>query len=1030
MRFGVLGPVAAWRGDAAVRIGGPREKKLLAVLLLAHGRAVGLDRLITVMWDDEPPGTSRAQVHNCAAALRRNLGVPITWASAGLVLDADDVDAHRFQALVREADDLVAARRLTGAADRLRAALALWRGPALAGLGGRVLAAEADRLEAQRLACLERRLDVDLELGRHRDLVGELTTLVAEHPLRESWHAKLMLALYRSGRRADALDAYQRAREVLADELGLAPGPALAELEVMVLRDDAALRHDPGPRHDLPWEETAPGGDAAPRPRPPTPRQLPADIGGFTGRRAELAALDAVVDRPLVLITGPAGIGKTSLAVHWARRVADRFADGQLHVDLRGHSWSPEVEPAEALGRLLRALGVPPEDVPADVDEAAAAYRTALAGRRVVVVLDNARSVAQVRPLLPGEPGCLVLVTSRHRLPGLVAREGGHRVEPAALPVPDALELLRRHVGADRVASEPAEAAELVRLCGGLPLALRIAAAAVADQPLAEYVRRLHDERLGGLSLGDDDQADVRRAFDLSYERLSPAARRLFGLLGVVPGDDFAVAAAQALSGGPDVRPVLDELTATHLLERRASGRFGFHDLLGLYAARLAPADEARRASARLLEHYLSRVEDAARALYPDKPRLPVPTSGAGFPDETAASAWLDAERVNLVAAVRAAPGREAVALADGLRGYFELRGLHADWRVAADAALRAAEEPRDRAAATLNSAAARFGGADYDLAEHEYGLALDLARAADWPAGEAEAHSRMGIVLWETERLHPAVDHLRAALRVAERADDPAGQAAAWHNLGVLLWHLGELEGAAAHFERGAVLFAAAGSVSGTSKSRTCLGGVLSHLGKYAEAHDLLEQAVAVHARLGNRSFEALGTALIAVLHRDSGDLGTAVTRGRSAVRLAEDQGFTRNRVDVLNMVGAVLVTASPEESRRHLVTARALSQVGRPYLAGVVQACRSLAELSLTTGQVSGARALGERALVPARRAGYRMEEGTALTTLALGALTEHDLMEARTLAVQAESVLEPTGYRYGTDRAAAVLARCTAG
>jgi tetratricopeptide (TPR) repeat protein len=335
-------------------------------------------------------------------------------------------------------------------------------------------------------------------------------------------------------------------------------------------------------------------------------------------------------------------------------------------------------------------------------------------------------------------------------------------------------------------------------------------------------------------------------------------------------------------------------------------------------------------------------------------------------------------------------------------------------------------EDPRAPAAAALMSAAARLSAADYDLAGLEYQRALGLARTEGWLEGQAEAHNRIGVVLWETERLGPAVEHLRAARDLTERTQDWTGQAAAWHNLAVLYWHLGELAVAADHFGHGLALYRAARSALGEGMSDTCLGGVLTHLGGHAEAYERLSKALALNRRLGNRRFEVLALGLLALLHRNTSDLRAAVAHARSAVLVAADLGPSRDRVDVLNMAGTVLVSAGfPDEARQHLDTAHEIAQRGTPYVTGVVQADQGLADVCLATGDVSRARALAEGSLIPSRRAGYRMEEGTALITLAQAALAEGNRGEAARLAAQAEAVLDSTGYRWGIDRARAVRA-----
>jgi DNA-binding SARP family transcriptional activator len=487
MRFGVLGPVEASTDARLVVVGGPRERRLLAMLLLHPNLTVPLHRLTAALWGDDAPQTARAQLHNSVSKLRRALATdgpqlaPIVRSGQGFALriSEDQVDTTLFARYVAQATHEADPAR---AVALLRTALDLWRGPALDGIENGVLGGEARRLDEQRLACLERRITVDLELGRHTEMVGELEALTAQHPQRERLVELHMLALYRAGRRQDALEAYTAARARLAEQAGLDPLPELDRLQRAILRSEPAL--------DPPRRPVTVAGTAAPS---DTPAQLPADGADFTGRVDQLHQLDALLGetqdrtaRTAVVISaidGTAGIGKTALATHWAHRVRDRFPDGQLYTNLRGYSDAAPLAPIQVLARFLRALGVPADHVPADLDEAASLYRTRLAGKRLLILLDNARSPDQVRPLLPGVAGCLVVITSRDRLSGLVARDGARRISLDVLSPEETRDLLARLLGAERTAAEPDACAELGRLCAHLPLALRIAAAHLLDRP-------------------------------------------------------------------------------------------------------------------------------------------------------------------------------------------------------------------------------------------------------------------------------------------------------------------------------------------------------------------------------------------------------------------------------------------------------------------------------------------------------------------------------------------------------------------
>ncbi|MFJ6152723.1 AfsR/SARP family transcriptional regulator [Micromonospora profundi] len=588
--FTMLGPVEVHAGDNGVALGGARNQSILAALLLDTGRVVSIRRLIDAAWGDDPPSSARAQVQNRVGVLRRLLRsehaeselIATRGSGYQLNLDGWQLDLRQFDEAVDRANVMADGGDLAGARATLCAALQLWRGPALDGLSTPLLQTAAAQIEERRLSALERRIQLDLALGRHGELVSELTNLTGEHPYREGLQALLTLALYRSGRRAEALNAHQRVRRLLVEQIGVEPGELLRTLHGAMLRGDESLAWRP------PVDETVVRSVAV-------PHELPADVALFTGQRRALAELDLLLPEagaPAVsaAIAGSAGVGKTALAVHWAHQVAHRFPDGQLFINLHGYAPEPPLRPTAALGVLLRSLGVRPEEVPVDVAGASAMYRSLTAGKRLLVVLDNARSAEDVRPLLPGGPGCLVLITSRDRLAGLAAREGVRRLTLGVLTPDDAGTLLARLLGEDHARAEPEAIGELASLCAYLPLALRIAVASLAHRPyrrVADLVAELRTEdRLAALAADDDDEAAIQVAFDLSYETVPPAAQRLFRLLGLAPGEDFSTATAAALSGTApaEAELLLERLAAAHLIEEHAPGRFAFHDLLRRYA--------------------------------------------------------------------------------------------------------------------------------------------------------------------------------------------------------------------------------------------------------------------------------------------------------------------------------------------------------------------------------------------------------------------------------------------------------------
>ncbi|MET8829982.1 BTAD domain-containing putative transcriptional regulator [Streptomyces sp. NPDC004610] len=688
LRFSLLGPLTAHRGTTELPLGSPQQRAVLAMLLMRGGRAVGVSDLVEGVWGTEPPQGAVSVLRTYVSRLRKLLepvrpaGQPpalLTSLGDGYALRTDPLAtdlADCEAAVARARRDWTEGRRERSLA-LLRSALDTWENPALAGVPGPYAAALRADLAERRLGILELRLRLELERGRHQAVVAELLTLRDTHPRREALCELLLLALYRCGRQAEALEAYARTRRHLVDELGIEPGPPLRALHARILSGDPGLRPAPAPR----------------RPTAVRPSQLPADLPTFTGRRTELGHLTALLlgagpappptgspfpaspPMTIAVINGMPGVGKTALALHWAHRVAHRFPGGSLHVDLRGHGpghgpgGGPR-EPGEVLEAFLAALGVAPSAVPAGLDARAALYRGVLAERRVLIVLDNARDLAQVQPLLPGATGCLVVVTGRSPFSGLVARYGACPLALAPLTAADSREMLARRLGRARVTAEPDAADTIVELCARLPLALADVAARAAHHPgfrlahLAAELRTCH----GGLDAftGPDTGSDAGTgtAFSWSYRALSPEAATLLRRLAQHPGPDLGLAAAVALAAlpGPRVRARLAELTGSGLLHETAPGRFALHRLIRLYALeRAAEQDtppERAAATARLLDHCLHTSHHAAAVLGPP-PRqafpLPPPVPGSAplrFGDRRQAANWLRAERRTLRAIV------------------------------------------------------------------------------------------------------------------------------------------------------------------------------------------------------------------------------------------------------------------------------------------------------------------------------------------------------------------------------------------
>jgi DNA-binding SARP family transcriptional activator len=595
MRFRVLGPLEVSVSDGTpVSVSAPKHRVLLSILLLHANHRVSADRLATAVWPGGPPRSAGGLLRTYVCGLRHSLrlGEPgvlprLVTRPGGyeLTVATEDLDLSLFEDLSARGLSALDHGNPAQAAPLLRAALGLWRGePA----EGACLDADTETVAAslreQRLAVEEAWARAQFALGDDRELVLRLAELAAAHPFREHLHSQLMLALYRAGRQAEALSVFTGLRRRLVAELGSEPSQPVRDLHERILRGDPGLA---GPARS--WLEGLG--------QPVAPRQLPPGTADFTGRRENLGRLAGAARAgvPAVAICGPAGAGKTALAVHWAHQIADRFPDGQLFVDLQGYSPGSPVATAEALRRFLSALGTAPDRIPPDQEEASALFRSLVAGKRVMVLLDNAGSAGQVRPLLPGAAGCLAVITSRSRLPGLLARSGGTTVGVGPLAASEAVSLLRALLGDARVDAEPAAAAAIAARCAYLPLAVRIAAERAAHRPqmplarLAAELAAEHD-RLDALTAGEDPGTAVRSVLSWSYRGLPPAAARLFRLLGLHPGPDISVPAAAALAGTSttDAARLLETLADIHLLEETAPGRYHLHDLLRAYAAERA----------------------------------------------------------------------------------------------------------------------------------------------------------------------------------------------------------------------------------------------------------------------------------------------------------------------------------------------------------------------------------------------------------------------------------------------------------
>ncbi|MEZ0113924.1 DNA-binding SARP family transcriptional activator/Tfp pilus assembly protein PilF [Catenulispora sp. EB89] len=926
-RFRLLGPLEVRHDGRAVPVAAPKQRVLIALLALAAGDPVPVDRLIAGLWDEQPPASARNTLQNYVLRLRRILTAgdepsPLVTSSAGyrLAVDADAVDVHRFGALLRRARDAESAGEPRFAASLLEEASGLWHGEALTDAPSDLLRREVlPGLVERRLAAQERRVELELGLGHHHELVTELVALTAAHPLRERLWAQLMLALYRSGRTGEALETYRKARAALAEQLGIDPGPELRRLHQEILAGD------PGPAEAEP-ESAAVDPDRVAAPAPPrvVPRQLPASVATFIGRGSELAQLTARLagadtsPAPVCAISGTAGIGKTALAVYWGHVNAARFPDGQLYVNLRG--FDPVGVPMSATAAvhaLLTGLGVKAQEIPADQDEQFALYRSLLADRRILVVLDNARDAEQVRPLLPAAPGCMLLVTSRDQLAGLVALDGA---VPVPLDLPDqceARDLLISRLSRNRVEAEPEAARELIERCARLPLAITIAAAHAAvrpGHPLEAVVEELRDAqgRLETLSAGAAN-ADVRAVFSWSYDTLTPESARVFRMLGLQPGPDIGVPATAGLSDldPADARRALAELTRTNLVTERAPGRYSMHDLLRAYAfdqAQVHDGDTERRAARKRLCEFYVHTADRADALLADDPsRDPIvgPVRGARplrLTDVPAAMTWFDAEHTNLMVLQQTGAGL----------------GLYPHaWHLA-------------RALATFHD---RRGHRHDALTVRQIGL--EAAVHLTDPNAQIHAHRLVGAAYADLDRYEEGVAHLDQALESAEKNQDLDQQAKAHQELARVRTRQGDDWQALKHVTLARDLFRSAGRPRSEATSLNDMGRSACRLGDYDTANDLCHQALATHRSIGYREGEAAALDTLGYIAHRTGHHHNAITCYRRALtirRMLYDTSHSANTVEALGHPHAAL----GEHQQAHALWRKALElyrQQGRDH-------------------------------------------------------------------------------------------------
>jgi DNA-binding SARP family transcriptional activator len=943
LEFCLLGPVMVRCDGAALPVPRGRQRALLAVLLLNAGRVVSVSEIADTLWGSAPLPSAEATVRNYVKRLRRVLGdagqARIVTRSPGYLIrvEPSELDVIQFEAGLDRARNAARDGSWAAAAEHARDALALWRGEPLADVESQALAlGEIPRLVELRLQAAELRMDAELRLGRPSAVVAELERLAAAHPLRERLHGLLMLALYRDGRPAEALAAYQHVRQVLVAELGTEPGADLRELHRQILTTGPVLADaEPAQR------PAAAARRAGARPAPVVPRELPGPVPQFVGRAAELAGLTGMLDRAsaqqpqtLVIsaIAGMAGVGKTALAVQWAHQVADRFPDGQLHVNLRGYDPGQPVPAGDALAGFLRSLGVAEQDIPAETGERAARYRSLLAGRRMLIMIDNAADAEQVRPLLPGSPGCVAVVTSRDALAGLVARDGAGRLDLGLLPPAEAVGLLRALIG-PRVDAEPEATATLAGYCARLPLALRVAAeraAISADLSLAEVTSELADqqERLDRLDAAGDRLTAVRTVFSWSVRHLDEAAARAFRLLGLHPGADFDAYAAAALTDSTlrQARRLLDRLARAHLIQPARPGRYGLHDLLRAYAAGQAAAQDSEQdrgaALTRLFDHYLATAAHAASTLFradPDQPALAQPAGPVPpFTSPAAALAWLDVHRSTLVAvAAHAAdhgwPGH-AIGLAATIFRYPDV-GHFSDAAAMHSHARRAAAQAGDRtaeaAALTMLGTADAARGHLHQAARH-LEQALALCRANGDRIGEARALGRLGHAVYCQGHYQQSAGYHQQALTIYLETGDHAGEAVELHQLGVVDLRQGRYEQAAGQLRRSLTFFRDAGFRSGEAAVLGNLGELELRQGHYVQAAGHLRRSLGLGRETGSRLCQAQALAYLGLCELRQGRGRQAIGLLRRSLALHRQAGNPSGQAEALNGLGEAFLATS----------------------------------------------------------------------------------------------------------------------
>jgi DNA-binding SARP family transcriptional activator/tetratricopeptide (TPR) repeat protein len=1024
MEFRALGPIELWSAGQQQVLEPARVRCILAMLLLTPRTIVSAETLIDRLWDTRPPPKARKSLSAYVARLRGSLrqaggdSVMLVGRARGYVLEVDPeaVDVHRFRRLRRQASSLAASGDQDHAAALLREADGLWRGQALAGIGGDWIARMRDGLEDERRAAILERVGCELELGRHADLVGELRQLLAQYPLDETLVAQQMTALYRSGRPADALSLYRETRRRLVDEQGTEPGPALSELQQRILGCDPEL-------------SVRPSGQ---RPGMAPPDTLPPEPTAFVGRDTELGLLTVEQGGTpaIAIIEGMPGVGKTALAVRAARLVSGQYPDGTLYLSLRSHDpGSRALDPGEALRRLLQMLPVPAAQIPDTIGECAALWRAQLSRRRAVVILDDAAGPDQIRPLLPVTGGSLILITSRRRLPDC---PGASTLALDVLSVDEATTLFRQIAGQDK-ARDADKVAAIVGLCGRLPLAVQLTASRVAqDSPrdLGGLIEELSqsDARLGGTGAVSPE---VMAVFDLSYRALEPDYQRFFRRLGLSPCASVSLPAAASLGGctPAEAEKAVVTLLECHLLAPAPDERFRFHDLVRDYAAVRAarddPETEQRQAVGRLLDYYLYTADRADRVLYPFRRRMPVqvtqgPAAGPALGTQEDAAAWLESEWRNILQAARHAGKHEwKQKCADLIHVLAEFMEITARWDEAIAAHTLALQAGRDLAdPQRIAQASLALSAVLQQTGRHEAALPLAEEGAAMYQlladrVGEADALDQIGLAHQRTARSREALAYFHEAWILYRATEYRRGVAVALSHSGIACWHLGRYPEADVHMREALSVYRDVGDRRGEAKALNNLGKMHLCNGQHRDALDAYHESLQIFGELGGAQNEAILFHNIGNVHYYKGSNPEGLAACRRALGIYRDIGDLPNEAEVLNDIGAIYQSAACyDEALIHHEKARLIAQeIG--HLSQQLIALRKIADIHRGSGRSGEALDHYHTALALAREIGDPYQEGKVLEGIAESTLsTQRQAYAARIAFRQALDIFERLG------------------